>query len=359
MKRTILFLSGGSLVGYNLLQGLEGRRSNLRLIATNSTADEPILAMYDKVYLAPKTAEAPGETLQLFQYILEKEKPNLVIPCRDYDVFWLANQVEKNAILRPIALVGHTTIAEVFLDKWKSALFSMEQDLPFAPTLRPGARGHEVSLFVEKYGFPLLAKPRTGFASLGVNLIFSYAQLRQQLKNEQVIVQKYLGSKVRAMEYIQSIKKNILPIFHSLEEDKISVQGLIGKNGKLLEVFCTKHQMRNGVSVVVEKLNDALILQRSEEWLSKFAMFGWRGPINIQCQFTPDGKLFIYEFNGRFTGATAARVQLGFDEIGLLLNDFISESIEVPPGSDIEKVVRKPTSMAIDSVQVTIIKPLA
>ena len=53
-----------------------------------------------------------------------------------------------------------------------------------------------------------------------------------------------------------------------------------------------------------------------------FAEVGWRGPLNIQCARTKDGRLLIHEFNGRFTGATVERWLLGYDEVGAAVERF-------------------------------------
>ena len=77
-----------------------------------------------------------------------------------------------------------------------------------------------------------------------------------------------------------------------------------------------------------------------------FARLGWRGPLNVQCQRPPGGPLTIYEFNGRFTGATAARTLMGFDEVGLALQAFAHRDIgpvATPPAT---RVVRQLVSQA-------------
>ena len=64
--------------------------AHVRLIATSDTADEPALYGFDAVYLAPPLAAQPAEFEARLVAILAREQPDLVIPCRDDDVEWLA-----------------------------------------------------------------------------------------------------------------------------------------------------------------------------------------------------------------------------------------------------------------------------
>ena len=56
----ILLLSGGCLVGQNVLACLAERRASLHLAATNSTAAEAALYDFDAVYLTPEVRRDPG-----------------------------------------------------------------------------------------------------------------------------------------------------------------------------------------------------------------------------------------------------------------------------------------------------------
>ena len=49
--KTLLFLSGGSLVAQFMLTAIGARRESLRIIATNSIAEDPGLWAFDHVYL--------------------------------------------------------------------------------------------------------------------------------------------------------------------------------------------------------------------------------------------------------------------------------------------------------------------
>jgi carbamoyl-phosphate synthase large subunit len=79
------------------------------------------------------------------------------------------------------------------LDKESSWQFSSRHGLPYAPTI--GTQGDPASIagFAAAQGFPLVAKPRQGFASLGVFLVLDAAQLERIVGRRDYVLQRYLG----------------------------------------------------------------------------------------------------------------------------------------------------------------------
>jgi hypothetical protein len=58
----------------------------------------------------------------------------------------------------------------------------------------------------------------------------------------------------------------------------------------------------------------------------------------VQLKRTSHGKLVAFELNGRFTGGTAPRVVLGFDDVGEVFKRFLPEfAFEpiAPSGADV------------------------
>lgn len=345
-KVLLLLLSGGSLVGQNVVQALGARRRDVRLLATNSTADEPSLQDFDEVRLVPQTFKDESRFEAVLTEWLESEPPALVVPCRDDDIVFLANFAKRRSDFARLFLTGAPEPAEAMLDKWRSWQLSHEHGLPFAPTMLPTAPD-VVDDFARDWGFPLLVKPRAGFASTRVTLILDRAQLDKVIGAKDMVVQKYLGPPKELDAYLQNLREVGVPLFHSFEAMKHSIQAMIGPNGTLAGVFTTLHRMRNGISVAVEEDFDEDAKALGERCAEVFARLGWRGPLNIQCQRTPEGQLSIYEFNGRFTGATAARALLGFDEVGMALRLFSGTEIGTLATERATGVLKQPSSRAV------------
>jgi hypothetical protein len=346
-------LSGGSLVGQNILSALIMRRESCQLSAINCIDDEPAIFDYDSVFLAPSLVEARKKFEERFDEVLSIVNPDLIVPCRDEDVVFISELAKKRPDLQPRLLCGSLEIAVSMLDKWLSWEFSNTHGLPFVPTIPTNTDINSIHVFWETYGLPMLAKPRTGFASRGVKLLFKKSQLDALVGRPDYILQQYLGDQGIVHEYLHHVEKEGMLLFHSLEEIKISVQGCIGPKGEVGGILVTQHVMRQGKSERIELCEDDMVLQQGFQWVEKIAAAGWRGPINIQCQRNQVGKLSIYEYNGRFTGATSGRTLLGFDEVGITLGLWLGKQF---PQSGINKgnqtVVRTPVSRVVDLTKV-------
>lgn len=347
----LLFLSGGSLVGRNILDSLSNRRSFVELIAMNSLAQEPSLFEFDKVFLSPSLIEKPSEFLDFFLKVLVQENPDLVIPCRDEDVAFLSRIAHEGIPSSSLFLCGPSSIAQAFLDKWASWQFSQALDIPFAPTLNMDAEDQSIIDFIAAHKFPMIAKPRKGFGSLGVFLVTEESQLENLKHREDYIIQKYLGNPLVVSNYLSKSRDQGIPLFHSFEQIKFSVQASIGPDGEVGGMIITDHVMKQGISAQVNLNQDENLYQQAKTWVNKIALAGWVGPLNIQCQSDPDGQVMIYEFNGRFTGATSARFYLGFDELGLALSLWLNMSL---PSNQVSmahhSVFRIPSSKPLQTI---------
>ncbi|MDL2337017.1 MAG: hypothetical protein QFE16_04165 [Pseudomonadota bacterium] len=321
MKPSLLLLSGGSLVGENVIDALGDRCSALRLVATNTQPWAPSLARVDRVCLAPPTAGDPQSFKTLLMQLVKEERPALVIPCRDDDVQCLAHWAGELRDLGAQPLVGSPTAAAHIVDKWRSAQLSVARGLPFARSAL-AADPIAVEALLGDVGWPLIAKPRAGFASLGVRILRQWNQLEAVLGDPAMLVQEYLGSREALAGYLDELERLGVPLFNSFEESKYSLQVFIGPAGDIVDHLVTRHSMKQGKSAQVEVWADAQLDALALRTAGIFSEAGWRGPLNVQCQHCPDGRFVIYEYSGRFTGATSARALLGYDEVGLALEQF-------------------------------------
>lgn len=326
----ILITSVGSLVGYNILDVLEGRRQNLQIIGTNSVETDSNIYRCDKAYLLPPTKYNKAEFKNKLLDICAIEQPDLIIPGRDDDIGILADIKNKNEEFADVCLCGSKNAVANMLDKWLTYKFASSYGLPFADSAIPNSQSEnaEVKRLLEKYGFPLLVKPRDGFASQGVSVVSDKAQLTEVLKNKNIIIQQYL-SNPNVLEKLQfDFRNRGIPLFFSLEEEKYSIQTFVHRDGTVGKIFCTLHRMITGRSLKVEKIKNDQLENIGLRYATSMASEGWFGPLNIQCQLQQSGEFAAYELNGRFTGATSARYYLGFDEVGDTLRTLTGLQLE-------------------------------
>jgi carbamoyl-phosphate synthase large subunit len=325
-KLRLLVLSVGTQVGQNILTTLAGRRDGVELIATSTVSHEPAVFDYDVVYLAPPTAAEPEAFERCVLDIIDREHVDLVIPCRDDDVVFLASLRDRRLDLAQKLLCGSAAAARVIGDKWLSAEFCVRRGLPFAPSIIDGTPQNR-GTFVRKHGFPLVAKPRRGYASQDVYLLSNDAQFEHALAHDGWVVQKFLGDPRVIADYLGGIEARGVPLYHTFQGLKRSIQALIAPDGSVVHVICTRNMSRQRRSKWVEPDRDPLSLELGTACANAFSAAGWRGPLNIQCQKDGDGTLLIHEFNGRFTGATVDRWLLGYDEVGAAVESFTGQRI--------------------------------
>jgi carbamoyl-phosphate synthase large subunit len=334
----LLVLSVGTRVGQNVLTTLAGRRDVLDVIATSSVANEPAIFDYDVVYLVPQTVAEPAAFESRLLDIMAREAIDLVIPCRDDDVLFLAALRDRRPDLAPRLLCGSAAAARLIVDKWASAEFCAAHGLPFVPSIMQSPPSVHAA-FAQRHGFPLVAKPRRGYASLDVYIITNEAQLERALARDDCIVQKFLGDPQVVARYLANVERDGLPLFHTFQGLKHSLQALIAPDGAIAHVICTRNQSDRRRSKTVAPDPDPASHDIGARCARAFAAAGWRGPLNIQCQKDTDGALHIHEFNGRFTGATVDRWMLGFDEVGAAIERFTGRPLAsraAPPAAALE-----------------------
>lgn len=334
-RPTLVLLSGGSEVGQSFLQTLGHRRADFRLIATNSRASEPSLLDFDEVHLVPETANDPAQLEAVVRSIVSAADVALIIPCRDDDVVFSAELAERDPGLKRRLICGTAELARIMHNVDQSFQFSVQHGLPFAASVSL-ATADALQRISDEIPLPLIVKPRAGFASRAVRIVTEMSQVTALVPDPDLVVQEYLGDPTRVRDFAAAVGAGSVPLFHSLEESKISLQTLIDTDGGFEEIFAGRHVMNGGVSVVIDVDRSRDAIELGAHCAEVFAREGWRGPLNIQCIRRPDGRLGIHEYNGRFTGATAARARLGYDQVQSALARFAGIRIETlfAPGAE-------------------------
>lgn len=326
--KTLLLLSGGSQVAQFIAASLQGRRDGLRIVATNSIADDPELWAYDRAYLVPPTSREPEAWRARIVEIISRERPDMIIPCRDDDVEPLALLSEGDAALYARSVCGPSAIAHAFGDKWLSYLLARQQGLAFAESCLASEAPDVLRAFVERVGYPVIAKPRDGFSSKGIFLIDSDAQLMHMRERGNYVLQEYLGNPERFAQFKADLTTVGIPLFHTLHGEKHSLELMFSPDSTPHGVFATYNEQRFRARFVRPNIEDAT-LALGAECNRVFSKLGWRGPLNVQCQLDRHGAVKIHEFNGRYGALAAERTLLGYDEVSLGIRLFAG--YDVPP----------------------------
>jgi carbamoylphosphate synthase large subunit len=318
----ILITSVGSLVGQNILDALEGRRKHVTIIGLNSIAESQRIYRCDRAYMVPDTSSS--EFYETFKNIVQNENPDLIVAGRDIDVVFLSHYKEKEVASTSLIPVGKSSLAEMMLDKFETHRFAVQHNLPFAATLlyRNAQDTEMLMAFIEIFGFPLLVKPRQGFGSSNVYIITNQRHVDQLLQNSgEVLFQEYL-SPAEDLDILEAqLTKGIPLSFQIPIHDHMVSQVIISRGGTIIDYLSTKQSLVMGRTEYARIYNEPSLNQMIELYAHTLAERGWWGFLNIQSRRDRFGNWKVFELNPRMSGATSTRLNLGLDELGLLLHD--------------------------------------
>lgn len=185
------------------------------------------------------------------------------------------------------APVSSPELAETFFDKCAAATAFEEAGLPVPQTYRHG-----------KPTFPLIAKPRHGSASKGIEIIESVNEFRRIISERQdYLIQTYYP-----------------------ERDEYTVDCFVGRDGRILSVSPRQRMEVVGGEVInTMTIDDPEIVACSRQALAKL---GLRGAVTIQfLRDRESGKLMIMEINPRFGGGCVCSVHAGADLPGMVIDE--------------------------------------
>jgi hypothetical protein len=334
----IAVTSVGSLVAQNILDALDGRREGIEVIGINSAPDAANNFRCDRTYLAPQAANR-DDYLAKVASVLGRERPQLVLPGRDDDVLLLARLKEMQPELGGALPVGPHRLAAILDDKWSSRQFACTHGLPYVESVAVDDRQGIERLLLD-HGYPLIAKPRRGNGSRGVRIVFDDAQREAVARDRDYLLQPYLAPEADLMRW-RDLCRDGTPLFHAPTLTQIACQAIIGADGRLQGPICTMAELVMGRLERTYSIDDSGVALVARGYAEAFAAEGWVGALNLQGRRDRNGSFSVYELNGRLTGGTAARLHLGFDEVGILVESFVGHGLPVRPTRKREAIVTK------------------
>jgi hypothetical protein len=121
-----------------------------------------------------------------------------------------------------------------------------------------------------------------------------------------------------------------LPFFFSFpERSQYTTQMIIAPDGGVSEIFACRNIQIGGQAICNQRVSEPVLIDMGKRYGEAIRREGWVGPVNVQAKRTADGAFVAFEMNARFGGGTAARTQMGFDEVGMAIRSFLPE-LEFP-----------------------------
>ena len=275
MKITGILVTGvGGGVGQSIIKCLHG--SPYKIIGVDSMWDATGLYAVTKGYLG-ENAESEGFIDRLLE-IAVKESANVIFPGLDVELLLLARnklRFEENGIK---VVVSSEEVVGISNDKYQTAEFLKHNGFLYPRTRLDTA---------EDIPFPVIVKPRFGGRrSIGVVNCNNQDELSLAIKNKSnFVIQEFI------------------------EGDEFTC-GALSLEGKCYGVIPMRRELRNGDTYKAYSEKNARIIEYANTVIERLKPFG---PCNIQLRVR-NGECYIFEFNSRCSGTTAARAIAGFNE---------------------------------------------
>ncbi len=335
----ILVTGAGSLVGFSILESLEGRRAGVELFGISNGGGESEVARFDEFRVVPSSADPSFPAI--LERLIDDIAPDLVIPGRDPDIGHLAALRDRRPDLAPVVMCGGSESAELTMDKARTWAFACEYGLPWAPTLVCGPSGAAaLPQFAASHPLPWVLKPAGGSASLGVLALTDPDHARWWVDRPGFVIQPLLGG-ARDLPEID-LSAGIPWLVDTGDPHLRSVQVVVGPDGRIVAMFCSDHVLGTGLTRASRAATDPEALRIAETWARSLAAVGWRGSLNVQMKVDPVSGPVPIEINARPSGATHGRLLLGFDEIGIALRAWTGVELPPPPRPTGSAVVYRP-----------------
>ena len=205
-----------------------------------------------------------------------------------------------------VILINTMDAISMTIDKWKTFEFLKKNNLPSAESSLPENQED----FIERFGFPLVVKPREGYGSLHFYIVNDRDEIRRAISAIQKtgwrpIIQEYLdGENVEFTSgvVVNRTGENVL--------SSISMRKTI-KQGQTYKAF----------------VDDFYEIRKSAEETA--LKIGCRGSINIQAKVAQNVPK-IFEINPRFSATCPIRAVAGVNEPDIVFRNFVlGEEIKI------------------------------
>lgn len=262
-----------------------------KIIAVDCDPRAPALYFADGYELVPRIDHP--HYITYLKEICRHHQIKAVLSLIDPELSLLARVKDEFAEEGVTVIVSDPHVTDLSLDKLKTTDFLITHQLPHIPTyIDLEHMVHDLNL--KKRFLPLIAKPRTGSASLGITKIETLHQLQSIFEHDaNYVVQPFIeGEEVGVDAYIDLITNHPVGIFM-----KKKLQMRAGETDK-------------SVSFIDPELID--LVERLIDHLRPI------GPIDIDCFKTSSGYV-ISEINPRFGGGYPHAYECGVNFIQFLI----------------------------------------
>ena len=297
----VLVTGAGALLGQGIIKSL--RSSSLKPTIVTVDPNPLSVGLYwaDAAHLVPM-ASAP-DYMEKVEAVLRLERPDVVMVGTDTELApFAAHRARLEQDYSTHVLVSSPEVIEIADDKWQTAQFFKDHGFDYPDSALPG----DEDRLIEKFGFPLLVKPRRGARSIGVGVVKNREELAYAIeRGNNVVIQEYVGTPND--EYTAGV----LYFDHRAQASIVMRRDL--RDGNTYRAYVEEYPEFNR------------IVREMADHLKPY------GPSNFQFRIDREGRVKVFEINARFSGTTPLRAHAGFNEVELSLRHILhGESLAQP-----------------------------
>ncbi|WP_075981910.1 ATP-grasp domain-containing protein [Bacillus massilinigeriensis] len=289
----ILFCSAGRRV--KLLNYFQEELSKIggKVVAVDCESSAPALQFADIAETVSPITHP--DYLKQIRQLCKKYNIQAIISLIDPELTLLSEHKEEFEKGNIKVIVSDKEIVETCFDKYKTHQILEKNHIPTVPTF---IKFRDVMRAIEGdyIKYPLIAKPRTGSASIGISLINTVDELKKIfMENKEIVLQPYIEGEEYGVDcYVDLI------------------------NQRTTNIFCKKKLgMRAGETDRSIAVYDEELIQLINRVLGKLELIG---PIDIDCFKTSKGYL-ISEINPRFGGGYLHAHSVGQNYVKNIINN--------------------------------------
>lgn len=296
----VLVTGAGGGVGISIIKA--SKRAGYKIVPIDmNPLSAGLILVKSKSYLVP-SANSPDYLRSLID-VCRREKVDTLIPGSDPELAVIArgrNLIEEEADVKVV--VGSVEAVNIGRSKFLTQSFLCDNGFNYAYS----AKKEGLHDMVDRFGFPLVVKPESGSGS---NYMF-YAETLEELefyvklidrKGLEPIIQEHLGSK----------------------DEEYTTGVMFGAEKQFLGSITLKRQLKKGSSYKAWS-DDFPEVKHEMEKIGK--ALDTAGPLNLQCRMTSRGPV-VFEINPRFSGTTAVRAWLGFNDVKMVVDNYLHGTI--------------------------------
>jgi carbamoyl-phosphate synthase large subunit len=296
----VLVTGAGAVLGQGIIRSLRASSLHPEIVVVDPSPLAAGLYWAQNRHLVPM-ANDPS-FLESLGSIVERERPDAVIPGTDVELYQLAVQRREWELRYGTqVIVSDPSVISIADDKYKTYTFLKRAGFPVPDSCLPG----EEEALLDRVGFPLIVKPRVGARSVGVVTVNDRASLKAALTQGNLIIQECVSS-----------------------DDREYTAGTVVFEGTCRASIVMRRDLRDGNTyrAYVDEYPalDAQVRRMAEA-------LGAYGPVNFQFRADAHGTAKVFEINARFSGTTPFRMRAGFNEVEMVLRRVVlGEPIEQP-----------------------------